>query len=712
MDDHTGHTAPTGHDQRTAALFASMISACLAVQYIQIRQPFGTPEILFSARMVGLALLLCNGPAVWAHLIRRSRPAWYKTAPALTLSVLSALCLIGYTPRSIARFVGGVAAAAGIVCFLWNLFRNPAQARLTGIWERLQSWGAMLILATLAVAFGLQAGAIAWGSGYQNPFLKEALLTHNGTLDTYYHMSIASMLRTYGAVSTGLDGIPYTPYHFGSHLILGQFANLLGVGLTESYGAAYAVVFIPFLVLSMLLLAMVLRAARGRDSRCISFPGLLLLLLGFCKFLPALTHQALGLWPEDILISESFLFGIILACLSLGVMIPVLKEGLTSGKRVPRGALVILPVLVAACGFGKISVALPLVGVLFYFALRLRIFRRPLFLVALLLSAFLFLWAMRIGAAGQRNELHIEPWFFLKNFVNRSFWLYFFFFHFFWSWIAALVRIRQEGVHTFGGLFDAVRARRLLDVEALVVICVLGVLPCLLLPIAGGSGFYFSATQWWLALPLLISTVRSPEEWRSERWRAVSLTTVAVALLSLTTAWEVADYVPKLLTAQKQLMNDSLDALRQNTTTRTPGSVPRLRDVPILAALQQVADLPWSEQRRSLLYIPPDNQAYWTLGPRRIVPFIAPALTGVAMVQGIPDFPEITELVQRNWCGFASYRVNDSLSTDPCRRTAQLGFSQLIVIESPETGGVTVRKLRCDDPAGSAATRESRSAPR
>lgn len=689
---------PSQQDERAAALFTSLISGCLAVQYVFARLPFGGSGILFAAQLCGLALLLINGPTVLSRPLgrapyqRAAGPIWYRTAPALTMFGLLGLCLIGHRPGTLAVGAGDLAAVAGLLCFGYNLFGGRAGVPTKGRWLSILGSGG------LAVAFGLLAGALVWGSGYQNPFLEEALLTGSGMLDTFYHMSMASMLRTYGVVSTGLDGIPYTPYHFGSHFVLGRLANLLGVGIQEVYSAAYAIIFIPFLVFSMLLLAVSLRTARGFSSRCIFFSSLLLLLLGFAKFLPATVHEALGLWPEDIIISESFLFGISVACLSIGMMTPVFQALRAPGGYHCRGALMLLPFLIAACGICKISVALPLAALFFYLTLRLELYRHRAVVASLLITAVLFVWVMRIGAAGQRDELRLEPWFFLKNFVAHSFWLYFFLFHFFWSWTAALVRLRQEGVQTLEGLWQALRRGRLLDIEALLVICVVGAVPCLVLPVAGGSGFYFSAVQWWLALPLLLSVGRAAQPGQKERWRATPLSAVAVVLLAVVTAWQVADYVPRLTAARKKLATEVTAELRRRAQlpavdSRPPPPARQL--VSILAALHQIAELPQSVKRRSLLYIPSANQAYWTLGSRRIVPFIAPALTGVAMVAGIPAFPEVNELVQLQWCGFTAYSGNARLAADPCRRTAQLGFAQLFVLEPTATGDTTVRTLSC-----------------
>lgn len=649
-------------DDRAAALFCSVISVSLAVQFVSARSTIGAPRPLLAALVLGMCLLLLNGPVAWTRL--RPSVKWYRSTSSLTLFGLLGLCVIGYFPW--ANFLGYPTAVAGVIAFGWNVSRFPVGIR---------GWPWRLLAVAIAVALGVLCGRMAWGYGYQNPFLEETLLVpvgSNGLVDTYYHAATSSMLRTYGVASTGLDGIPFTPYHFGSHFILGQLADVLGINSLEMYGAGYPIIFIPFVIFSMLLLAISVRAMRDWDSRCVVAGGLFVLLLGFGRFLPHAAMDALGLWPEDLIISESFLFGVAMSCLTLGMIIPVFRDLLVPGSALPRSALVAIPLLIALCGWCKISVALPLVGLLWYCTLRLRLSRPAVLLSALAATVLVFV-VMRTGAAAQRDELGLHPLYFLETYVQRAWWPYFFLTHFFWSWIAVLLRIRQEGVRGLDDLWGALRSRRLLDVEALLVICVAGLVPCMLLPIAGGSGAYFIQLQWWLALSLILSAWRSPA-----KWMATSVSAIAIGLFALITAWQLAAYVPRLGKSIRKLEREVKAAVAS-------GARQSLFD-----ALHQIEELPRSVKRRSLLYIPSSNDEYWRLGSHGIIPFAAPALTGMAMLDGIPSFEDI----DRRYRGFPSYIPHEQLSKDPCQRAVALGFHQLFVIE-PNGAAQVVRQQSC-----------------
>ena len=73
-------------------------------------------------------------------------------------------------------------------------------------------------------------------------------------------------------MSTGLDGLPFAPYHFGSHWLFAGISNLLHVRVIDFYNRGYAVVFVPFGVFSLATLATrPLDAAAVRPRKRLAF---------------------------------------------------------------------------------------------------------------------------------------------------------------------------------------------------------------------------------------------------------------------------------------------------------------------------------------------------------------------------------------------------------------------------------------------------------
>jgi len=145
-------------------------------------------------------------------------------------------------------------------------------------------------------------------------------------------------------------------------------------------------------------------------------------------------------------------------------------------------------------------------------------------------------------------------------------------------------------------------------------------------------------------------------------------------------------------------LREASEILRQTAT----GVESRLRsDKKIVAVLGSLDEMPLAEKRRSLLFVPKSNRQYWELlhGPYwpKDGPFVGPALSGVAMIDGLyvptKDDPWIGHEYNQ-YSKAAASRVQPPFSQylpvlrDRC---AQMGFSQLIVIDNDQK----VRKFDC-----------------
>src|SRR5437868_5082492 len=93
--------------------------------------------------------------------------------------------------------------------------------------------------------FGFFSAAYLWGTVDRDPLFKEQLIMGLTPLDTLFHSALSRMLQVHGVSSTGLDGLPYLSYHFGSHWLFAGWANLLGITTLEFYECGFPIVFAP-----------------------------------------------------------------------------------------------------------------------------------------------------------------------------------------------------------------------------------------------------------------------------------------------------------------------------------------------------------------------------------------------------------------------------------------------------------------------------------
>jgi hypothetical protein len=116
----------------------------------------------------------------------------------------------------------------------------------------------------------------------------------------------------------------------------------------------------------------------------------------------------------------------------------------------------------------------------------------------------------------------------------------------------------------------------------------------------------------------------------------------------------------------------------------------------VLALLRSIDEMPLSEKRASLLYIPKSNRQFWELlhGPFWPLdgPLVAPALSGVAMIDGLCDRTPDTRWY---WYSYDLYPQPDLSRRQPPlaqylpdlrSRCARMGCKRLIVIDTGPDG--------------------------
>ena len=101
-----------------------------------------------------------------------------------------------------------------------------------------------IIYSVFAILFAFFLGSIVWGAGYTSPLIVEQLGTIQlKEIDTLYHAAVTGMIKTYNIPSTGLNGIPFLPYHWGSHWIIAQFSYLVNVSALQFYNICFPIIF-------------------------------------------------------------------------------------------------------------------------------------------------------------------------------------------------------------------------------------------------------------------------------------------------------------------------------------------------------------------------------------------------------------------------------------------------------------------------------------
>lgn len=119
----------------------------------------------------------------------------------------------------------------------------------------------------------------------------------------------------------------------------------------------------------------------------------------------------------------------------------------------------------------------------------------------------------------------------------------------------------------------------------------------------------------------------------------------------------------------------------------------------LMDKLHELSRLPIHEKRKTLVYIPKSIGLFWkSFGSCRTTPFIVPAITGMAMLDGLPDVNCKTryygyEVYKRST---GTFRVGAKQELI-CEKALAKGFSQVIVVDEDAEGNLVVSKLACSD---------------
>jgi hypothetical protein len=778
MPDRTDNR-PIEASYAQVALFASLMAPVIAVIGFCGRLGFADDSPWAWARFVGLSWFLIQFSYAARKLLRTpgdplAAPWWQGHAP-LTLAGLGLVVACGVEQIAVTRFIVVLLAIVGAAALSWRGVESAGSLRrVRTIW-----------LLLFALLLGLYAAGSIWGGGFENPLFVENLCNGYAHIDTLFHAALANMLRTYGACSTGLDGLPHVLYHFGSHWVFARFSNLLDLAVIDFYNLAYPVIFAPFVTFSLLTFAVSIaeiwrgpgrppedsrsesdrltKAAKTGEPQSLNAPldagfrgpGLLfwfVVAAGVIGVLPLGSGIDPVARAAPIFASESYGLAIAVALLGIAAISALSRDIATAPQM--RSIDVLLGFLFfctlpAVVGLLKISVMMLLSAAAAWFFFRLRLYRckvtAPSFAIGLgvLYCGFLFTYNPEYGQLAG-----IAPFNALKALVGFTWWSYYWLFCYAWTLIYVVLRLREEGGRTIGDIWPAFRDRRLLDVELVLIVALLGAVPEILLR-DYSSTHYFAIDQQWLAIGLTLAVVLRPvRSWAQEPVARAADDVPSRVRSKAPHARPIANWLsavrtPQLLAAlfglfavgtfvlNTDAMLSGLAAVVKGSLRLAPaatgpldaawnGDFPQAREIldrqvvavherlatdkNVIALLRGLDRLPLEEKRRSLLYIPKTNRQFWDLlhtaySPKD-GPFVAPALSGIAMLDGLYDRPE-----GDIWSGYGYQHYScpiEKQSQPPLdeylpvlkKRCAALGMNQLIVID--EHGGRSeVRKIDC-----------------
>jgi len=431
-------------ERATASTFGIVGAVILAFLYWLARIGFENPLFPIISTL-GIALFILSVPVLmWWHLGGREGSSsldWWRSQPFLAIVAMAFTALAGMTASTLGKASALVILVMGAASALWVSFM---WIRSVGI---LRGAGVKLF----AVVFFVWACGVAWSARHKHPLLMEALAYKaNVHHDPLFNAAVANMIHVYGVPSTGVDGVPYVPYHYGASWLMAQWADLAGTDVLTYYNIGPSLVMIPVLGFALLLLVVEVRSAMRRRRRPPPRPLELDYLAGFALLagtigvIPSAALDAMGIWNRHVMISESYTTGLPVFLFVAALLLVFYDSGPPSRARVSSAwfVLLVLPILFAALGFLKVSLMILTLGAVLWTVLRAGLWLQPLVVAASVIWVVIALVTYKLVALPSQNE-GIVPLAFMRSSVPPAWWLWFPVVHLFWSWLYVVARVRE-----------------------------------------------------------------------------------------------------------------------------------------------------------------------------------------------------------------------------------------------------------------------------
>ncbi len=486
------------------AFFAICLSFAQAALMVAFRTGLPTPILSYT---IGPAILVCTvlAPTLWAS----RAPGRVKWIGPLAMAVfLASFVLVAF--GIVFQLLIFVAALVLLARALLTIRRPALSPRRLAVWLAL--FLAVLIVSTIQIA----------GIKYVNYVADQLALAGRTDGDMLMHAALGNAIRYFNVSSTGIDGLRFSPYHFGIDTLTALLSRGTGFDIILSLIALKIPLLVPLMSFGAGWGGLVLGQAlmpQGRFSALALVTG---------SSAVAFLLQSTPLF-NMVTYSDPLLLSGVLMLLSAPTIIRILNDAAAVPGAV-RQAWALAVFSIFLIGITKISNGFVWSGLIVFWALRRYGLGAGFWAVAIAAGiVFIPSYVLTVDQGAARTILFGTPYFVERGFDKG---LYFEPLRMFSQtlvailWLALLKR-------------DIVLRTRRFMIETLAFAILIGNLPGLLMWIDGGDAAQFMFTVAWVSLPILTTLLAAlPDRvtaWRPSRrclvWSGALLAAVACVAL-------------------------------------------------------------------------------------------------------------------------------------------------------------------------------------
>ncbi len=539
----------------------------------------------------------------------------------------------------------------GILLLVWHIFRSKEKPSVILFFSGLALFGFLTLMIYSTREF--------------TPLFLESIISGLAHRDFLYHSSLSEIFAQTGVLSTGLHGTPFINYHWGSHVMISGLKGLIGTKAITFYGVFYSAVMIPLFMKT--LFGVIDKALKARNLES-HFNPLVIFTILFIFFSVNLLSITI-ISSVSSVVSFIFLF-ILIICIS--------DYSISSNAReIPFYLMCLLLILIISVS--KISTGfLTTIGVaylLFRYSNKLNkylwIFGGGVFLAAIMYLFVAPLERLPVEEEVQKSFLQYLDAFYSSLLIVWS-GRYGFISNLFVLILVLAFILRTESIKRFRDFVNLYKLKKYVDFEIIVIITFFGILASFFVQYTSDVRYIMMAQMCLALIYLIIFFSLSIENFKSSN-RVLTVFLLFLILVSMVSRPEILGnsyHYNQAIRAQmsdlegdQMIVKEMIDDLWQKGT---------------LDSGDRVA-----------IYIPKTEDWYYQSQTLRAMSstFIVPAVSGIPMISGIPDFIIESE---RQTYGFAYYNKFDNLPLHSVEQAifyaSSKGFSKLVKYKKNNEG--------------------------
>ncbi|MFA5014525.1 MAG: DUF4214 domain-containing protein [Actinomycetota bacterium] len=232
---------------------------------------------------------------------------------------------------------------------------------------------------------------------------------------------------------------------------------------------------------------------------------------------------------------------------------------------------------------------------------------------------------------------------------------------------------------------DNLKKQKTIKIEIVLLLCIAGVMPGIILKMTGGGAQYFSELQKWVSIILLLSLFSSNNLINFDIRKIIKkpIKILAIVIIIILTSSIIYNFITEFKSFYDDYKHNKKEynlIIKNNIEDDLV-----MYRAKLIKILQELDNLLIYEKRNSLIYIPVDNNEFWDLKilPKNyVVPLLVPAISGIAMIYGLPD----EGLVTNKDFGYSVYKMTSKRAMDKevdelFFEIKQKGFKNLIILD-------------------------------